>query len=73
MTQFQCIALPAFYDGIAGPTEFIISVVDSVKMVDMPLAWLPFLDGGKMPLYIIIITIQPTEKHANDDAVAQKH
>ena len=51
--SFHCIALTAFYDGITGPTEFI-SVVDSVKMVDMPLVWLPCLDSGKMSRYIII-------------------
>ena len=28
----KVIALPAFYDAITGPTEFIISIVNSVKM-----------------------------------------
>ena len=27
---------PAFYDAITGPTEFIISIVNSEKMVNMP-------------------------------------
>ena len=31
----------------AGPTEFIISIVNSVKMVNMPLAWLPHIKEGK--------------------------
>ena len=39
---FQCIARslhrPAFYDAITGPTEFIVSIVNSVKMVNMPQA-----------------------------------
>ena len=34
--QGQCTA--AFYDAITGPTEFIISIVNSVKMVNMPYA-----------------------------------
>ena len=34
----KVIALLAFYDGITGPTEFIVCIVNSVKMVDMPLA-----------------------------------
>ena len=45
--QCKAIALPAFYDAITGPTEFIISIVNSVKMVNMPLAWLPILKEGK--------------------------
>ena len=28
--QYKIIALPAFYDAITGPTEFIISIVNSV-------------------------------------------
>ena len=32
----KVIALPAFCDAITGPTEFIISIVNSVKMVNMP-------------------------------------
>ena len=32
--QGHCIV--AFYDAITGPTEFIISIVNSVKMVNMP-------------------------------------
>ena len=39
---FQCgersLHRTAFYDAIAGPTEFIISNVNSVKLVNMPLA-----------------------------------
>ena len=34
--QCKVIALPAFYDAITGPTQFIISLVNSVKMVNMP-------------------------------------
>ena len=34
--QCKVIALPAFYDAITGLTEFIISIVKSVKMVNMP-------------------------------------
>ena len=34
--QYMVIALPAFYDAITGTTEFIISIVNSVKMVNMP-------------------------------------
>ena len=34
--QCKVIALPAFYDAITGPTEFIISIVNSGKMVNMP-------------------------------------
>ena len=34
--QCKVIALLDFYDAITGPTEFIISIVNSVKMVDMP-------------------------------------
>ena len=34
--QCKVIALLAFYDAITGPTEFIISVVNSLKMVNMP-------------------------------------
>ena len=30
------ITLPAFYDAITEPTEFIISLVNSVKIVNMP-------------------------------------
>ena len=37
----------AFYDAITVPTEFIISVVNSVKVVNMPLAWVPLLKEGK--------------------------
>ena len=33
--QGHCIE-PAFYDAITGPTEFIISIVNSVKMVNIP-------------------------------------
>ena len=37
---FQCGARslhrPAFYDAYTGPTEFIISIINSVKMVNMP-------------------------------------
>ena len=31
----KVIAPPAFYDAITGTTEFIISIVNSVKMVNM--------------------------------------
>ena len=34
--QCKVIEPPAFYDAITGPTEFIISIVNSVKMVNMP-------------------------------------
>ena len=34
---FATIALLAFYCGITGQTEFIISIINSVKMVDMSL------------------------------------
>ena len=34
--QCKVIALLAFYDTITGPTKFIISLVNSVKMVNMP-------------------------------------
>ena len=34
--QCKVIALLAFYDAITGPTEFIISIVNSVKMVICP-------------------------------------
>ena len=37
--QCKIIALIAFYDGITGPCEFI-SLVNSVKIVDMPQATL---------------------------------
>ena len=40
------------YDAIAGPTEFITSLVNSVKMVNMPYAWLPLIDGGKKSRYV---------------------
>ena len=30
------VAVPAFYDAITGSTEFIIYIVNSVKMVNMP-------------------------------------
>ena len=53
--QGHCTA--AFYDAITGPTEFIISVVNSLKMVNIPLAWLPLLDGRKESWHIIIIVI----------------
>ena len=38
---FQCggckvIASPAFYDALSGPSEYIISIVNSLKMVNMP-------------------------------------
>ena len=45
----------AFYDAVTGPTEFIISIVNSVKMVNMPQARLPHLELGKQTRYIIII------------------
>ena len=32
----QCKALPAFYDAITGPTQFIISIINSAKIVNMP-------------------------------------
>ena len=32
----KVIALPVFYDAITGPTEFIISLLNSVKMDNMP-------------------------------------
>ena len=38
--QCKVIALPAFYDAITGPTEFIICIVTSVKMP-------PLLKEGK--------------------------
>ena len=38
LVECKVIALLAFYDAITGPTEFIISIINSVKMVDMPLA-----------------------------------
>ena len=34
--QCKVIALPALYDAITGPTDFIISIVISIKMVNMP-------------------------------------
>ena len=34
--QCKVIELPAFCDTITGPTEFIISLVNSVKLVNMP-------------------------------------
>ena len=34
--QYKVVALLAFYDAITGPTEFIIFLVNSVKMVNMP-------------------------------------
>ena len=34
--QCKVIELPAFYDVITGPTEFIISIVNWVKIVNMP-------------------------------------
>ena len=34
--QCKVIALPTFYDTITGPTELIISIVNSVKLVNMP-------------------------------------
>ena len=36
--QCKVIALPTFYDAITGQTEFIISLVNSVKLVNIPLA-----------------------------------
>ena len=33
----QVIELHAFYGAITGPTEFIISIVNSIKMVNMPI------------------------------------
>ena len=45
--QCKVIALPAFYDAITGPTEFIISLFNSVKMVNMPKAPVPLLGSGK--------------------------
>ena len=59
---FQCGARSlhrtAFYDAIAGPTEFIISVVNSVKMVICP--WHDTLKEGKSHgiLFIIIIFVR---------------
>ena len=34
--QCKVIALPDFYDAITEPTELIISLVNSVKIVNMP-------------------------------------
>ena len=34
--QCKIVALPAFFDAVTGPTEFIISIVNSIKMVNMP-------------------------------------
>ena len=34
--QCKVIALLAFYDAVTGQTEFIISIVSSVKIVNMP-------------------------------------
>ena len=34
--QCKVIALLGFYDAITGPTEFIVSIVNSVKIVNMP-------------------------------------
>ena len=53
--QCQVIALPAFYDDITGPTEFIIFIINSVKIVNMPKAWVPIRGGGKESRYIITI------------------
>ena len=36
LSAMQGIALLAFYAAITGPTEFIISFVNLVKMVNMP-------------------------------------
>ena len=33
--QCKVIALHAFYDAITGPTQFIISIVNSAKIVNM--------------------------------------
>ena len=34
--QTKVITLLVFYDAITGPTEFIISLANSVKIVNMP-------------------------------------
>ena len=34
--QCKVIELPAFYDAITGPTVLIISIVNSLKIVNMP-------------------------------------
>ena len=38
-------------NGITGPTEFIISIVNSVKIVNIPLARLPHLEEEKVSVY----------------------
>ena len=55
--QCKVIAVPAFYDAIAVPTEFIISIVNSVKNVNIPLAWLPLLKEGKSICILLLLKI----------------
>ena len=48
----------AFYDAITGPTEFIISIVNSVKMVNMPLACYPTLRREKVSVYYYLLLLR---------------
>ena len=45
--QCKVIELSLSRMPFTGPTEFIISIVNSVKMVNIPLARLPHLEEGK--------------------------
>ena len=49
--QGHCTA--AFYDAITGLTEFI-SIVNSVKMLNMPAGMTPIPKGGNKSWYIIM-------------------
>ena len=56
--QCKAIALPAFYDVITGPTEFIIFIINLAKMVNMPYSWLPLLkDGNSLGILLLLLLL----------------
>ena len=48
---------PTVDDTITGPTEFIISIVNSLKMVNMPKAWPPLVKEGKSVGILLLLLL----------------
>ena len=48
----------AFYDAITGHTKFIISIVNSLKIVKMPEAWQPLLKEGNSLGILLLLKVR---------------
>ena len=57
----KVIAAAAFYDSITAPTEFVISTVNSEKILNIPYAWLLLLKEVKS----LVILLLQTYAHSN--------